>query len=172
MVETVKIEGLDGVLARMAALPPALVSKRGGVVRAALRKGAMVIVKDARRRAPVSTGALKKNIASAIDPVPKKSGANEGVRVGVRGGAKKYANTKYNARKGRAGKSYKTGGSTYYWRFLEFGTKFIKPQPFLRPAFESQKRRALDVITKELHFGIEKAVAKMEGKKPPRRKAL
>lgn len=50
MADTVelKLTGLDGVLDTLKQLPPEVVSKRGGVVRAALRKGAMVLVKQAR----------------------------------------------------------------------------------------------------------------------------
>ena len=45
MVE-LKVTGLDGVLDMLKKLPPEIVSKRGGPVRAALRKGALVIQKQ------------------------------------------------------------------------------------------------------------------------------
>lgn len=154
--------GLDGLLEALKALPPAVTSKNGGPARVALAKGARVIRDDARDRAPVGkTGDLKKNIVMKRDGNPQRSGANERYTVGVRGGAKKFANTKRNVRKGRAGKEYKTDGNTYYWRFKEFGTEKMPAEPFLRPAFESQKERALAVITDTLAKGIEHAAKKV-----------
>ena len=101
------------------------------------------------------------NIVMQRDRQPQQSGANERYLVGVRGGAKRYANTKRNVRKGRAGKEYKTDGNTYYWRFIEFGTERQPAQPFLRPAFEAQKENALAVITDTLAKGIESAAKKV-----------
>lgn len=87
------------------------------------------------------------------------------MRVGVRGGAKQYANTKENVRKGRVGQSYKTlgdktnpGGDTWYWRFLEFGTARTRARPFLRKAFSENLQRVTDITTTELEKGIDKVV--------------
>jgi hypothetical protein len=41
----IQLTGLDGVLATLQSLPAEVVSKRGGPVKAALRKGALVILK-------------------------------------------------------------------------------------------------------------------------------
>src|SRR5262245_22112797 len=41
----------------------------------------------------------------------------------------------------------------------EFGTVTNKPQPFMRPAWEANKRRALDLIKDQLAEEIEKARA-------------
>ena len=160
--ELTTIRGLDGLLDALMALPPEVASKNGGPARVALAKGARVIRDDARLRAPVGkTGNLKKNIVMKRDSNPQRSGANERYTVGVRGGAKNYANTKRNVRKGRAGKEYKTDGNTYYWRFKEFGTKKMPADPFLRPAFESKKEEALNVIASTLASGIERAAKKV-----------
>jgi hypothetical protein len=43
-----ELTGLNGVLDTLKRLPPELTSRNGGLVRAALRRGAMVIVKQAR----------------------------------------------------------------------------------------------------------------------------
>jgi len=43
----VQLEGLQGVLETLKALPSELVSRNGGPVRSALRKGALVIFKQA-----------------------------------------------------------------------------------------------------------------------------
>lgn len=157
----VMLRGLDGLLAALKALPPAVASKNGGPARVALARGAKVIRDDSRVRAPKDTGALVANIVMQRDRQPQESGVNERYVVGVRGGARRYANTKRNVRKGRAGKEYTTAGNTYYWRFKEFGTEKMPAEPFLRPAFESQKENALAVITDTLAKGIQAAAKKV-----------
>ena len=73
MVE-VKLTGVDDVLASLKALPPEIVSKRGGPVKTALRKAAQVIRKQAIANLDsvtqdvsvdgelYSTGLLKQNV--------------------------------------------------------------------------------------------------------------
>ena len=161
--ELTTIRGLDGLLDALKALPPEISSKNGGPARVALAKGARVVRDEVRRRAPKDSGALVKNVIMQRDRNPQRSGANERYLIGVRGGAKNYANTKRNVRKGRAGKEYKTDGNTYYWRFKEFGTKKMPADPFLRPAFESKKEEAMNVIASTLASGIERAAKKVAG---------
>ncbi len=157
----VMLRGLDGLLAALQALPPAVASKNGGPARVALAKGAKVILEDARARAPKASGDMAKSLIMYRDRNPKKAGANERYVIGVPRIKKKYANTKRNVRKGRQGKEYQIDGDTYYWRFIEFGTERQPAQPFIRPAFESQKENALAVITDTLAKGIEAAAKKV-----------
>jgi len=84
---------------------------------------------------------VKKNITVAWSPRQSRQQGGVVMRVGVMGGAAQYAHTKANVRKGRAGKTYATGGDkgnpggdTWYWRFLEFGTSKMRAQPFLQRA--------------------------------------
>ena len=155
------VQGLDGLLDALKALPPEISSKNGGPARAALAKGAKIIRDDARLRVPVDTGAVKANIVMKRDSRPDRFDVNERYTVGVRGGAKQYANTKRNVRKGRAGKQYETAGNTFYWRFLEFGTEKAAARPFLRPAFESNQAKAMTAIVDTLTKGIERAAKKV-----------
>jgi len=156
------IDGLDGVLEALQQLPKEIVAKNGGVVNAALRKGAVIVRNAARSQAPVRSGALRNNIALSRDRNPQRSGAAERYRVGVRGGAEiPYTDNKKNRRAGRVGKTYTPDGSTYYWRFIEFGTEKMSARPFLRPAFESSKEQALAEIVTELGRGIHKAAKKV-----------
>ncbi|MNY87426.1 hypothetical protein D3C78_36560 [compost metagenome] len=83
------------------------------------------------------------------------------MKVGVLGGAKNYANTKDNVRKGRAGKQYTTdgssknpGGDTFYWRFIEFGTSSSPPVPFLRPSLAQN----VDAVTAEFNKAFMKSI--------------
>ena len=75
----VKVSGLDGVLDTLKSLPAEVVSKRGGPVRAALRKGAVVIQKQEKANLQAvtvnaddpdkaaSTGLLLKNVVETAE---------------------------------------------------------------------------------------------------------
>ena len=164
MGSSVHVDGLDGVLERLRALPPELGSKGGGPARVALAKGARLIRDQSIANAPRATGLLKDNIIMVRDRKPNLIGASEAYSVGVRRKAKRYSNTKRNRGKGRAGKTYMVEGTAFYWMFLEFGTEKMAARPFLRPAFESRKEEALAVITAELNAGIDRAVKKLGGR--------
>jgi len=105
---------------------------RGKFARRGIRRGATVVRDAVRRRAeaiddPSTDTKIAKNIV--VQSSRRNSGKGQvGVRVGILGGARKYANTRENIRSGKAGKVYKTagdksnpGGDTWYWRFIEFG---------------------------------------------------
>lgn len=157
----VKVEGLEGLLDALKKLGKEA-SKNGGPARKALFAGAKVIRDAARENAPVQTGAMKKNIVAARDRKPQIAGAAEQYFVGVKGGARKpYANSKKNVRSGKAGKTYETQGSTYYWRFVEFGTAKMPARPFLVPAFEQNKELALEQVAKTMWKEVDKLAAKV-----------
>ena len=161
--DPVMLRGLAGLLDALKALPPAVASKNGGPARVALARGAKVIRDEARTRAPKDTGAMAANIVMKRDTQPQRSGVNERYTVGVRGGSQStFSNTKRNRRKGVVGQKYEKQSSTFYWRFIEFGTERQPAQPFLRPAFETQKENALAVITDTLAKGIHNAARKIE----------
>jgi hypothetical protein len=93
MVE-IQLHGLTGVLEMLKSLPPEVVSKRGGPVKAALRKGALVILRQAAlnlARATdslasddsESTGLLLKNLVATRGKAPF-SGNGERYLVRVR----------------------------------------------------------------------------------------
>lgn len=161
MAETVRVAGLDGVLERLQALPAAVGAKGGGPARAALAKGARVFRDQAIANAPRDTGLLQESIVARRDSKPHLIGASEAYFVGVKRKAKRYANTKRNRGKGRAGKTYFVDGTAYYWMFAEFGTEKMAARPFLRPAFEARKEEALNVIVDELRRGLDRATAKL-----------
>jgi HK97 gp10 family phage protein len=156
-VANIAIEGLDDVLAALKALPDSITKNAAPF---AMRKGANVIAKEAKARAPKRTGNLQKRIA-----VRKRKRRDAGIAlaysVGVLGGASStYGNTKSNRRKGLVGKTYDRGGTAYYWRFLEFGTEKLAAKPFLRPAFDSKAEEAVKAIADGFRTGLARAVAK------------
>lgn len=147
-----RLEGFNELAAALRELPERLA--RNGL-RAAVNAGATIIKKDAQGRARVDTGALKANLYQK--QIREQSGPmQQTFYVGVRRGVAKYANNAANRRAGNAGKAYKNDGSTFYWRFLEFGTSTLAAHPFLRPAFESQKEAAVVAIGAKLDERIQK----------------
>ncbi|MEI6599839.1 MAG: HK97-gp10 family putative phage morphogenesis protein [Comamonadaceae bacterium] len=58
----------------------------------------------------------------------------------------------------------KGSGNAFYWRFFEFGTKFISKKPFMRTAFEAKKLATADAIKLALGKRIEAAAAKLRVK--------
>ena len=112
----VKLEGLNGVLETLKQLPAEIVSKNGGPVRSALRKGALVIFKQAkinlesatRSNDPeknYSTGLLLQNlVTSRGKPLPGVRGEVYLVRV----------RRKAYPRKGRSVSTIKAGSLLEY----------------------------------------------------------
>lgn len=156
MADTRTLHGLDDVLDKLRALPPEIASKRGGPVKAALRKGAVVIQKAAQenvRRVTqnteeagyASTKTLEKAIVVRRDPNPQRSGANERYRVLI--SRKKY--------EGRDTKAVATG------RYLEIGTEHQKAEPWMTPAYMSAREKALSTVEQELIKGVNRAIAKV-----------
>lgn len=153
-----QLQGLNGVLETLKSLPPEVVSKRGGPVKAALRKGARVIFKQAQinLQAAVSnatsdgkrysTGLLLKNLV--VTRGKKPIGTN-GERYLVRVRRKTY---------GRKGKAITTLATA---NMLEYGTAKQPAEPWLRPAFQSKAAQAIHVTEAELLKQIDRVVNKL-----------
>lgn len=162
-IDTRTLHGLDDVLARLKALPPEIVSKRGGPVGAGLRKGAQVIQRQAKlnvlaiTRDSVAAGYVPtKTLHDAVvvrrDPRPQLSGANEKYRVVV------ARSRKYEGRLNTKGKQL-TAIMTGRW--LEIGTEDQRAEPWLTPAYMSQREKALDTVVTEISKGIDRIVRKL-----------
>lgn len=157
MADTQIISGLDDVLNKLKALPPEVVSKRGGPVKSALRKGGVVVQQAMRANIRaivaepnaegfdyVSTGTLEKSVVVRRDPRPERTGANERYRVLV--ARRKYAD----------GTPVIAAA-----RWLEFGTERMQAKPWATPAYFEARQRALDTVVSELRNGIDRIVRKM-----------
>ena len=141
MLDT-RIEGLDGVLAKMRAMSPKL-QKKGAL--ASLRKGARIVVKDARAGALAldateTASKIAKNVTSRADTKGGKRNGGAMVKVGIAGGAKPLAGNT----------------DTGHWRLLEFGTSKMPAQPFMRRALASNVQQVTDAIVAELNIQIDK----------------
>jgi HK97 gp10 family phage protein len=157
-----KIEGLDPILAKMRALGPSLSAKGA---RTAMRKAANVVRDAAKANAaalddPTTQNRIADNVAVQFASRTLKRTGDVMFRVGVRGGARQYSNTRENRGKQRVGKAYATGGSTFYWRFLEFGTSKMAARPFLRPALAENVDKATNVAVAELNKALDRAAKK------------
>lgn len=155
----VDIKGLNGVLDTLRSLPPELVSKRGGPVLAALRKGARVI--DAQRKANLqavtanttdsgkreSTGHLMKQLVVSRGK-PPSDGKGERVLLRVR-------------RKAYPDRNGKTVTSLAAANLLEYGSSTQPAEPWIRPAFQSRAREAINVTRDELLRRIDVIVRKL-----------
>jgi HK97 gp10 family phage protein len=141
---TVKIEGLDKLKEALEQLPKEL---QKGPLRSAVSASAKVVQDRARELASEDTGTLKR----AIYRTRSRSGSSavqETAIVGV-----------------RYGRPYRRRGlDAWYWRFLEFGTRKMAARPFLRPAFDTTKEKAVDVMKERLLKAIDRAAAKLRGK--------
>lgn len=159
--ETVTLTGLDDVLRRLKALGPEA-SKRGGPVRAAVRKAAVVIQKEAQANvrkiiaqpnkaaSDPSTGLLEKSIAPfRAKARPGENG--ETFVVTVKRGAK-YSDERIRG---------KLKTARIVGQRLEYGTSKVQPMPWMRPAFHAKKDEAVKVMTDELVKGIARLERKL-----------
>ena len=162
----VSLTGIESLLGKMDAVSEVTRNKAG---RFALRKAANIIRDRARSNAsrvddPLTKEAIHKNIVASFSSKQFRRTGDLAFRVGVMGGARQYANTKANVRKGRAGRTYKTagdkgnpGGDTWYWRFLEFGTEHAAAKPVLRPAMNGVDNAVISIFAEEMEKAIDRA---------------
>lgn len=155
--EVIRLTGLDGAYQMLRQLPAEVVSKRGGVVKAALRKGALVILREeALNLARVTgnldaddqagTGLLAKSLVVTRGKLPT---TGQGERYIVRVKRKAYQ------RRGKPVTTLKTA------HILEYGSEKQKAEPWIRPAFNAKAREAIATVEAETVSGIERAVKKL-----------
>lgn len=154
----VVIRGLPDLREALRSLPDKL---RRRAARNALAAGARVVRDAARAQAPVlreplkapfrKPGTLRQAISVRTSKLARRSG-DVGVFVNVRP-LKRGAVSAFKSATGlRAAKNPR---DPFYWRFLEFGTRFMTARPFLAPAAQ-RLSDALRVITARLGPAIDK----------------
>ncbi len=158
---TTTIQGLDTLLRRLKALGPEA-SKRGGPVRSAVRKGAVVIQKAMQANvqqivqtpnvggSDVTTGTLVKSIKPIRAKTPQKY-KGETYFVTIPRSARYPVD-----RRTPSGIGVATVG-----KMLEYGTSKRKPMPWARPAFHAKQGEAAQVMASELEKGIGKLERKV-----------
>lgn len=152
-----ELKGLDGVLRTLQELPPEVVSKAGGPVKRALRKGALVLLQEA---------AL--NLARATDNLSTDDQENTGLLlsalVATRGKAPNGGNgERYLVRVKRL--SYQRPGpattTLATTNLLEYGSEKQPAEPWLRPAFAAKAQQAIQTVETELVKDIDRVVRKL-----------
>ena len=101
----------------------------------AVLASANVIKREMKARAPVDTGGLKKSIIAKRDKTTRSS------------------------------VTYLVGPSTkgFFGMFTEFGTRFIPARPWMRPAFDTSIRPAIDKMGERLGKNIQREARKLAG---------
>lgn len=158
--ETVTITGLDDIVRRLKALGPEA-SKRGGPVRIAVRKGAVVIQKEAQANIDkivsdpnigpdVSSGLLSKSYKPVRAKAPQRyKGETYFLLIPKR--------TRYPiSPRTPSGIGVSTVG-----QMLEYGTSKRRAMPWARPAFHAKKSEAVEVMRDETLKGIERLERKL-----------
>ena len=155
------LKGVDELIKRLQKTQLEVVEK---VAPRALKKAADLVADEARRRAeliddPSSPESIAKNI------IVQKSGKRQTrpdsikYRVGVRGGGKPSDEEKTPAEKtDKPKKGKETGGDTWYWRLLEFGTIKMEAKPFMRPAIAAKEQEAAAVFISTFKELLDKTV--------------
>jgi HK97 gp10 family phage protein len=155
MKTVVQVEGLRALDEALGQLPKSI---GRAVLRRTLVMAGEPIAEAARSMAPTrpSGGQLRDSIAVSTkvkNPVGKAE-YGRALAQGLGVGAARQALR--DARRAAAGEGafveMYVGPSTSGWyaHFVEFGTAKAAPQPFMRPAWDSNKDRALDIIKREL----------------------
>lgn len=166
----VTLTGLDDVLRRMREITQ---DGKNKAFKRAASAGAGVIKKAAVANAKklddqTTPENIVKNIVIRFNSreFRRTDGDIVSYRVGVLGGAKSPPKRK-RARRGSgptlaelgevAGKGKANpGGDTFYWRFLEFGTKKMSAHPFMLQALESNQQQATDKFIDSLNRWLDK----------------
>lgn len=145
---TMKLEGVEAITKAFKLLPPRMVKKH---LRRSVNQGAALIRDLARQRAPVGTGKLRKNIISK-GRRGKRTYLKSSVmiRVGPRTQQHDIATGKFMG----GGDFRNDPKDSFYWRFIERGTKHFAAKPFIRPAVDSGFSRVVNKITKATTRGI------------------
>lgn len=158
-----RINGLSSLEAKYKLLKDVKTGKR--ISRKAARKAMNIVRNAAREKAktlddPSTNNKIWKQIV--VQSGKSRNKDEIVMRVGVKGGARvSYTNNAQNRSLGRAGKTYKTDGHHFYWRFLEFGTAYIPAVPFMRPALSQNIQAATDKFAQVFMSELDKELDKL-----------
>lgn len=162
-----KVEFKGGRELQAALMELATTATAKNVVKRALDKAATPIMDEAKRLAPDDPMTGSNNFLRAsikigerkLEKTNRSFRKNKGVverYVGIDGSVKPPTISK--TRRSKSGRALSSGGSVAaYSIFTEFGKSSMKAQPYMRPAWESQKTVALDRLSDDLKVEIAKA---------------
>lgn len=142
---TVHVEGLKELDAALAELPKATAKN---VMRRALRKAAQPIADQAQSMAPVQTGALQISIGVGTKLTRRQSRLHR----------KMFKDDKASV------EMFVGAGGLAQATQQEFGNENHGPQAFMRPAWDGNKERTLEIIKTDLGDEIMKAAKRLARK--------
>lgn len=134
-MSTVRIEGIDQIQALLNERAPRAARN---LMRATVQAVAQNIAKDAKANAPKASGNLRKAIKAKRKKSPPNMPTSQ-VIVGEGKGEKPDA---------------------FYWKFVEYGTRFATAKPFITPAKERAKANMRAMLVEEFGKKLEKQLAR------------
>lgn len=153
MPDPVQLEGVDELIKFMKKAGPKLNGKH---LRRATRQGAAMLRNEIRARAPSRTGRLMKNVVS-LGRRSKRTYVKASVTVRVAQASQKRSVT---GRFKRGNRGRDDPKDAFYWRFLEYGTKNMPAQPFIRPAAEAMFPKITRHVIQETNRGLREELQK------------
>jgi len=151
----VKITGLNEIRAAFKRLPKSVAQKE---LISGLRKGANTWRDAAKRQVALTSRRVANNVyVQKVKPMP---GLTATVMVRVRK-LKARQIEKFKLATGVAARY--NPNDPFFWRFIEFGTSKMAARPFLRPAFEANKQKAITIALPHFRKRIEAALKKGVG---------
>lgn len=147
MVASVKVEGLKELDRELEKLSR---TAGRGVLRRSLQKSAPPLVDRMKSNAPVNSGALRDSITASTRLAPRQSRLHRTQFRDQRSSAELFV-----------GPSYNLGAGGRHAHLLEFGTVKMSPQPFARPAYDSDKMSLLKRVEENLKTELNKSLARM-----------
>jgi HK97 gp10 family phage protein len=127
----ISIDGYDELMEMFQNIPDAAAS----VIEEAAKAGTEVAYEDAKRRVPVKTGALRDAMIMAKEKSRKKTKSTWRIKS----------------------KKLREGG-VRYMLMVEFGTKKMEPQPFLRPAIDNNKLQIIEKVNQTVVNAVDRVI--------------
>jgi len=135
---SITIQGGDLLMRKLEALPGRVAKK---ILGQALRDGAKIVQAEAKARAPVRTGLMRKSITVRAQKKKKRG------EIGM--------NVMLDTKRHPGLISESAGGKRYFYpAVVEYGAEGRAARPFMRPAAQASKGRAEQAIRERLSEGI------------------
>lgn len=146
------ITGADALAETLKSVSYEMKMKSG---RFALRKAAEVIAEKVRENAlrvddPATPEAIHLNVEARWNGRRYKATGDLAFRIGIMGGA--------GGNRAATELASNPGGDTRHWRYLEFGTEKMQPQPFFRQALTEAANPATRELITQLQKSIDRAL--------------
>lgn len=139
---SIEVEGLEKLERQLLGVEAKVGSK---ILRQALSKAATPVVRAAKEKVPVDSGALRQSIGKSTRKGRGKNVAT--VAVGPKKNARALALANERRSKAIAG--------IFYAHIVELGYGRQAPQPFLRPALEENANDAVQIFGRDMKVKIE-----------------